>query len=1026
MLLLEHTPQISIEAAIEHAREVYGISATATLLSSERDQNFLLGVDGEDRFLLKIANALESRTILEAQQQAMMHITREASSCPGIVFTLNGDAISEIQAPSGSVYFAQLLTYLPGVTLGSVKRHSPELLYDLGFRLGELDRILATFDHPAIHRKIDWDLKNGLEVARKYGPLIRDEWLRKLVIQLMDEFERDAAPLLSKLRASAIYNDANDHNIIVGGGSDLYTRDQSVVGFIDFGDIVHSYTVCDLAIAVAYAMLKKPDPLAAAARVVRGYHASHPLTDYEFAALFWLVRMRLCMSVCMAAHHQRQRPDDDYLAISQEPIRDILPDLAQIHPRFAEAIFRRACGLPSSPKSGPVTDWLRARAGTFASVLNVDIHTAPSIVFDLSVGSPFISGDESQNTEPELTRRLFSAMQAAGVEIGIGRYGEPRLVYTSSMFGSSQKPTDERRTIHLGIDVFAKAGDPIYAPLEGSVCAFNNNSAPQDYGPVIILKHSTEDGDAFYTLYGHLSEQSLIGLSVGKPVAKGEQLATIGAPDVNGGWTPHLHFQIILDLLELGCDFPGVALPSQREAWLSFSPDPNLILGIPEDRFPAAPPDKTETLRARRNLIGRNVVTAYREPLKIARGWMQYLYDEQGRAYLDAYNNVPHVGHCHPAVVKAGCEQMSALNTNTRYLHDLINLYAEQLCSLLPDPLKVCFFVNSGSEANELALRLARAHTGQRDMIVMEGAYHGHTNALIDISPYKNSGPGGGGAPAWVHTVPVPDSYRGVYRDEGSEAGNLYLQSVIDALALMRRSGAGLAGYIAESCPSVAGQIILPEGYLKGVYGAVRDAGGICIADEVQTGYGRIGTHFWGYESQGVAPDIVVLGKPIGNGHPIGAVITTPEIASSFDNGMEFFSTFGGNTVSCAIGLAVLRAVLDQDLQSHALRVGNHLIEGLRRLKNRYSIIGDARGSGLFIGVEMVRNRETLEPATEEAAFITNQLRERGVLVGVDGQFRNVIKIRPPMPFSETDADSLVEAMDSVLNEDAASWFGTG
>jgi 4-aminobutyrate aminotransferase-like enzyme len=407
----------------------------------------------------------------------------------------------------------------------------------------------------------------------------------------------------------------------------------------------------------------------------------------------------------------------------------------------------------------------------------------------------------------------------------------------------------------------------------------------------------------------------------------------------------------------------------------------------------------------------------YRNPIKVERGWMQYLYDETGRKYLDAYNNVPHVGHCHPNVVRAGQEQMAVLSTNTRYLNDLLTRYAERLCATMPAPLRVCFFVNSGSEANELALRLARAYTEQRDTIVLQSAYHGNTTSLIDISPYKHDGPGGTGAPPWVHTVPIADVYRGPYKADDPQAGQKYAQYVQDIAEALRCKGVGLAAYIAESCPSVGGQILFPEGYLYQVYRHVRQAGGVCIADEVQTGYGRMGTHFYAFEAQGVVPDIVVLGKPIGNGHPIGAVVTTPEIAAAFDNGMEFFSTFGGNTVSCAIGLSVLDVTIEEGLQSHALRVGERMLAGLRAFVAKHPIVGDVRGSGLFLGVELVRDRETLEPAGEEASFVANRMRETGILLGTDGPYHNVVKIRPPMPFNEGDADLLVAAMDRILAE---------
>lgn len=405
---------------------------------------------------------------------------------------------------------------------------------------------------------------------------------------------------------------------------------------------------------------------------------------------------------------------------------------------------------------------------------------------------------------------------------------------------------------------------------------------------------------------------------------------------------------------------------------------------------------RMKTLEERRRLLGRNLSVAYHEPVKIVRGSMQYLFDDEGRRYLDAYNNVAHVGHCHPKVVAAGQEQMALLNTNTRYLSDLIVRYAERLTSTLPESLSICFFVNSGSEANELALRLARAHTKARDLIVLDHAYHGNTTTLIDISPYKHNGPGGVGPPSWVHKVSLPSS-----ADD--------TQEVRDLLTNLKSR---LCGFIAESMPSVAGQIVLPDGYLNQVYELVRSAGGACIADEVQTGYGRIGTHFWAFEKYNVVPDIVVLGKPIGNGHPIGAVITTREIADAFDNGMEFFSTFGGNNVSCAIGLEVLEVVQEEKLQAHALDVGDRLLTGLRALKQRHEIIGDVRGSGLFIGVELMRN---LEPATVEANRIVNHMRERGILLGTDGPHHNVLKIRPPMPFSHTDADFLLATFEELF-----------
>ena len=396
---------------------------------------------------------------------------------------------------------------------------------------------------------------------------------------------------------------------------------------------------------------------------------------------------------------------------------------------------------------------------------------------------------------------------------------------------------------------------------------------------------------------------------------------------------------------------------------------------------------------------------------------MQYLYDTDGRTYLDAVNNVPHVGHCHPRVVEAGRRQMAVLNTNTRYLHERLVEYAERLCATLPDPLRVCYFVNSGSEANELALRLARAFTGSRETIVVDVGYHGNTNAAVEISPYKFDGPGGAGAPAHVHVVPTPDLYRGIYRDASDDAGARYAAHVAAAVDRVAEGGGRVGAFIAESILSCAGQIVLPPGYLRAAYEAVRASGGVCIADEVQVGFGRVGSHFWAFETQGVVPDIVTMGKPIGNGHPVGAVVTTPEIAQAFANGMEYFNTYGGNPVSCAIGLAVLDVIRDEGLQAHALEVGEHLLNGLRGLRPRHPRIGDVRGLGLFVGVELVRDDVSREPAGIGADIVANRMRDQGVLVSTDGPFHNVLKIKPPMCFTARDADRLVSTLDGVLRE---------
>ena len=747
-------PALTIDEALDCARRLFGVRASGSSLPSERDQNVVLRREDGERFVLKIANASDGRDLLEAQNAALTQVARTTRLCPRVVTAVDGTTLAQVTVASGARHFVRLLTWVDGVPLGSVADQPPDLLTDLGRRVAELDLALDGFDHPAIHRDFYWDLAQGLPRVRELAPLVADPVMRALVSGLADRIETDDAPRFARLRRAAVHNDPNDYNVLV-------SHDR-VTGILDFGDIVHSYAIADLAIAVAYAVLGKPDPLAAAVAVVRGYQQLRPLADDEIGALFGLVLLRLSTSVCVAARQQRQRPGDPYLAVSQEPIARTLPVLAALDPADVERAFRAARG-------------------------------------------------------------------------------------------------------------------------------------------------------------------------------------------------------------------PGV----------------------------------DETLAARRRVTGANLSVAYRQPVKVVRGWMQYLYDDTGRRYLDAYNNVPHVGHSHPRVVDAVTAQLRLLNTNTRYLHDNLAAFAERLTATLPPPLRVCYFVNSGSEANELALRLARAHTRRRDVIVLDAAYHGNTTTLVDISPYKFNGPGGEGARPWVHVLPLPDTYRGKYKRDDPRAGEKYAE--------FARQVRNPSAFIAESAPSVGGQIILPDGYLANVYAIVRAAGGVCIADEVQTAYGRMGTHFYAFEAQHVVPDIVVLGKPIGNGYPLGAVITTPEIAASFANGMEFFSTFGGSTVSCAAGLAVLDVVHEERLQDHARDAGDALLQALHAIARRHPLVGDVRGSGLFLGVELVQDRGSLEPATAAAAAVVERMRERGILLGTDGPHANVIKIRPPMPFTRENAAELAAALDEAL-----------
>jgi 4-aminobutyrate aminotransferase-like enzyme/Ser/Thr protein kinase RdoA (MazF antagonist) len=772
---LQKAPRLSVEMAVSIAAELYGLSVMASPLPSERDQNFLLRDAAGARYVLKIANSEEPRELLEMQNEMIRFLgaKRIALNFPRIIASKSGSDIASTNLTGSARHPVRLLTWLDGECLAAVQPHRPALLRSLGRALGQMDAALAGFDHPAAHRSFYWDIRRA-GMAREHLGLL-PEPRRKLAARFFDEWE---AIDWSRLRTSVIHNDANDYNVLVDRASDATSSNPRVVAILDYGDVVHTATVCELAVALAYVMLHELDPIAAAAQAVSAYHEAYPLTSDEVDALYPLVAARLACSVCYAAYQSRQIPQNDYLMISNAPVWTLLEKLAAMPPEWPRKMFRFACGLP-----------------------------------------------------------------------------------------------------------------------------------------------------------------------------------------------------------------------------------------VARDAFKQPRRERAELIEARAKSLGPSLSVSYKSPLHIVCGSRQFLYDAEGRRYLDCVNNVAHVGHGHPRVVRAAAEQMEILNTNTRYLNERIAEYSERLTATLPEPLRVVFFVCSGSEANELALRLARAHTGREGIIVLDSAYHGNTSALIDISPYKFDGPGGRGCPPHVHEVPTPDMYRGAYR--GSGAAARYAKDVGEAA----RHSRGLAAFFCESAVSCAGQIILPPDYLRGSYAAVREVGGVCVADEVQTGFGRAGENFWAFEAQGVVPDIVTLGKPIGNGHPMGAVITTPEIARSFANGMEYFNTFGGNPVSCAVGLEVLNIIRDEELQENAKATGAYFMQELRGLQGKHRLIGDVRGIGLFIGIEFVCDRETLEPADAEAATVIERMKDRGVLLSTDGPFHNVLKIKPPMVFSSADVDFVISQLDEVLAE---------
>jgi len=417
-------------------------------------------------------------------------------------------------------------------------------------------------------------------------------------------------------------------------------------------------------------------------------------------------------------------------------------------------------------------------------------------------------------------------------------------------------------------------------------------------------------------------------------------------------------------------------------------------------------------IERRQRAMGPAYRLFYQQPVHLVRGEGVWLYDSDGRKYLDCYNNVASVGHCHPHVLKALATQASMLNTHTRYLHENVVRYAERLGDTLPGNLSVCMFVCTGTEANDLAFRIARTVTGNEGAIVTEAAYHGNSIVVTELSTEEYPAID---RPDYLEAVEAPNPYRGSYRYDEPELGEKYASFADQAIEKLAERGKRPAMFMCDNIFSSNGILTPPPEYLQGIYRRVRAAGGLIVADEVQSGLCRLGDHMWAFENSEVIPDIVTMGKPIGDGHPLAAVVTTPQIAEEFARKFHYFNTFGGNPVSAAVGLAVLDVIESENILQNVNRVGEYLGEGLRALARQHELVGDVRGKGLFYGLELVRDQASRKPATEEAFRIRELLRENGVLLGVTSVFDNVIKIRPPMVFSQENADLLLEKLSQAL-----------
>ncbi len=728
-------------------------------------------------------------------------------------------------------------------------------------------------------------------------------------------------------------------------------------GVIDFGDVSDGWLVAELAATVASALHHVPDEPLAVLDVVEAFHAEAPLDDIDLAALWPLVVLRGAVLVVSGEQQVALEADNVYAAENRA------------HEWVAFDVARRL-------DAGEVETLIRARlfgnaSGPTSVGRLLEEDSTPEQLVDLSVTARELDFGAwlRHDAEDAVLDRVQREHGRA-----ITRYAEARLTRARADRSTPSK------TIALAATVSAPEAFEILAPFAGELLLTDGSWLLRADGIELWLDGLTRP---------LTTETVAAGDRIGSAIRLTAQLSTVA------GHRP-----------------PAFVTPSlPLAAWTTVSPDPSALFGLDV----AAPIPDEEASLARRDATFAEVQEHYfAHPPLIERGWRHHLVDTRGQSYLDMVNNVTQIGHGHPRLVEAVRDQWARLNTNSRFHYDELSRFTERLAEIAPEGLDTVFLVNSGSEAVDLALRLAQIHTDRKTILAVTEAYHGWTMASDAVSSSLGDNPRAlETRPDWVKLVAAPNALRGTHL--GADSGPAYLADLDADLAELDAAGIEVAGYIAEPVFGNAGGLMLPDGYLAGVYERIRARGGVCIADEVQVGYGRLGHYFWGTEQQGVVPDVITIAKAMGNGQPLGAVITRREIAESFAAEGSFFSSAGGSPVSAVVGLTVLDVMRDEGLQQNAAEVGDHLAARLRALGDRHPLVGAVHGMGLYLGMELVLDRETLAPATAEAALICERMLAEGCIVQPTGDYKNVLKIKPPLCITRESADRFVDALDLVL-----------
>ncbi|WP_329026474.1 aminotransferase [Streptomyces sp. NBC_00690] len=985
------TPGVPQKAVLDVLSKRFGVSGTVRDLGSQQDRNFRVQPESGESYVLKVSNPATGPDALRAQCQAVEHLTTTA---PGLRLPrarrgTDGEYLQPLRTESGELH-CRLFDYVDGEPIMDSRYLAPHVIARLGELSGRITAGLAGFTPVGIVPSTMWDLRNALEVVESLAPHMSEAKDAQRVLRAALGAHRVVAAVADRLPVQMIHGDVTDNNVVFDRQRDGRPLP---AGVIDFGDLSYGWTVAELAVTCTSILHHHGASPASVLPAVRAFHTVRPLGPDETAVLWPLIVLRASVLVASGRYDVQHDPGNAYAAAALEREWAMF-EMATSQP--VEVMTAQLCHEleQSATEAGRL-----ARAHDQHSVLWASDGHAPGYeeqsvrlaVVDLSVHNDALHSGRwlSEGIESELVAHTLAEHPSARAVRTA--HGEHRLTRART------DVTTSTATLALGVELHPRSSAVVHAPWAGTVVpgAGRALTLTRDDGPALFL-----DGVDATVERG--------------PVVAGQPLGTVpGAGNGDGLW-------IQLSQLESAVVPPRFVSADLAAGWLAVCPDPTRLLvadpapdcGVSAGAVPGE--SAAELLLRRDRAFARVQEHYYLEPPRIERGWRHHLVDTEARTYLDMLNNVTVLGHGHPVLSDAVHRQWQRLNTNSRFHYGSVVELSERLAELLPPELDTVFLVNSGSEAVDLALRLAWAATERQDVVAVGEAYHGWTFASDAVSTSIADNPNAlVSRPSWVHTVPAPNSYRGRHR--GTQA-HRYGPEAAEAIAELARSGRAPAAFVAEAYYGNAGGMALPDGYLEQVYAATRAAGGLCIADEVQVGYGRLGTWFWGFEQQGVVPDIVTIAKSMGNGHPLGAVITRRGIADAYRSQGYFFASAGGSPVSSTVGLTVLDVLRDEGLRENASTVGAYLKAGLEALAERHPLIGAVHGNGLYLGVEFVRDRVTLEPATEETAAICERLRELGAIVQPTSDRQCVLKIKPPMCLTDRSADVFLSALDDVLS----------